>query len=198
MQQKHSNTARTHTVHHALGTALVVGSSLLLSSCASNTAEPNITQHRYQVTNGQDLPWGIQGDDVSARFTGQVFFKALINYKAQYPFQQTNLITFAPSARSAWHNHGPMYLIGIGGVGYYQEEGKNAVEIKPGDVVFCPPDVRHWHGAAPDSWFAQVVIYDSTYQPQTPWPESTVVTNEMYQEAITTAITASQEQDDVK
>lgn len=172
-----------------------MSSALLLSSCASNTDEHKPPQHNYQVLRGQDLPWGIQGDDVSARFTGQVFFRALINHNAQYQFQQTNLITFAPGARSAWHNHGPMYLIGIGGVGYYQEEGKSAIEIKPGDVVFCPPDVRHWHGAAPDSWFAQVVIYDSTYQPQTPWPTNTEVTAEIYQHAISTAISATKEQD---
>ena len=135
------------------------------------------------VRSGQELPWGIQGSDVSARFTGQVFFKALIERNPQYLFQQTNLITFAPQARSAWHCHGPMYLIGIGGLGYYQAEGQDAILIKPGDVVFCPPDVRHWHGAAPNSWFAQIVIYDSAYVPEQPWPESAEVTAEEYQQA---------------
>lgn len=143
------------------------------------------------VASGQDLPFGVVGDDVSARFTGQVFFKALIDNEPQHQFHQTNLITFAPGSRSAWHNHGPMYLLGIGGVGYYQEEGQPAVLIKPGDVVFCTPEVRHWHGAAPNSWFAQVVVYDSQYQPANPWPKPVNVTDEQYQKATATSATAA-------
>lgn len=176
--------------YHFKRLSAVVASAMLLTACASSTSEVQpmaqnsaLAQNSVQVLSGQDLPFGIQGDDVSFRFTGQVYFKALIDRDPQYQFQQTNLITFGPSARSPWHNHGPMYLLGIGGVGYYQEEGKPAVKIEPGDVVFCAPDVRHWHGAAPDSWFAQVVIYDSEYQPATPWPSTVPVTDAEYQAA---------------
>ncbi len=180
-------------------------SALLLTACATTQGELSKEQNMATsdlaqvstastlpvVSSGQDLPFGVIGDDVSARFTGQVFFKALIDNEPQYQFHQTNLITFAPGSRSAWHNHGPMYLLGIGGVGYYQEEGQPAVMIKPGDVVFCTPEVRHWHGAAPDSWFSQVVVYDSHYQPANPWPKPVNVTDEQYQAATAASAAAA-------
>ena len=57
--------------------------------------------------------------------------------------------------RNNWHIHhkGGQILLVIGGRGYYQEWGKQAQELKAGDVVNIPPEVKHWHGAAPDSWF---------------------------------------------
>lgn len=59
-------------------------------------------------------------------------------------------VTFEPSARSAWHTHPKgQYLVVTAGVGLTQEWGKDIQEIHPGDVVWCPPGVKHWHGAAP-------------------------------------------------
>jgi len=49
-------------------------------------------------------------------------------------------------------------LIAVGGVGYYQERGKKAIRMQPGDIVEIPADVEHWHGAAPDSWFSHLAI----------------------------------------
>ena len=49
-------------------------------------------------------------------------------------------------------------LISVGGRGYYQEWGKDAVEMTPGSVINIPVGVKHWHGAAPDSWFSHLVI----------------------------------------
>ena len=63
-------------------------------------------------------------------------------------------VTFEPGCRNNWHSHtGGQILIAVGGVGYYQERGKAARRLLPGDVVEIAPDVEHWHGAAPDSWF---------------------------------------------
>lgn len=59
-----------------------------------------------------------------------------------------------------------MIILVTGGVGYYQEEGEPAQIIRKGDVIECAPGVRHWHGAAPESWFSQIVIYDSDYMLQ--------------------------------
>ena len=68
-------------------------------------------------------------------------------------------ITFSPGCRNNWHSHtGGQLLIAVGGRGYYQEKGQPARELLPGDVVEIAPDVVHWHGAAPDSWFAHVAI----------------------------------------
>ena len=53
---------------------------------------------------------------------------------------------------------GGQILICVAGRGYYQEEGKEAIEIKPGDCINIPAEVNHWHGAAPDEWFSHLAI----------------------------------------
>lgn len=68
-------------------------------------------------------------------------------------------VTFAPACRNSWHSHtGGQILIATAGIGYYQEEGKPARRLFPGDMVEIPIGVAHWHGAAPDSWFAHIAI----------------------------------------
>ena len=72
-------------------------------------------------------------------------------------------VTFEPRCRNNWHIHkatkgGGQILIGIAGRGWYQEEGKNAVEILPGTIIHIPANVKHWHGAATDSWFAHLAF----------------------------------------
>lgn len=72
-------------------------------------------------------------------------------------------VTFEPGCRNNWHIHhaksgGGQILVCVGGRGYYQEWGKEAQELHPGDVVNIPVDVKHWHGAAPDSWFSHLAI----------------------------------------
>ena len=68
-------------------------------------------------------------------------------------------VTFEPGCRNNWHRHtGGQLLIAVGGVGFYQERGREARKLLPGDVVEIPPDVDHWHGAAPDCWFAHLAV----------------------------------------
>jgi quercetin dioxygenase-like cupin family protein/alkylhydroperoxidase/carboxymuconolactone decarboxylase family protein YurZ len=72
-------------------------------------------------------------------------------------------VSFEPSCRNNWHIHhaetgGGQILICTAGRGYYQEWGKPAVEMKPGDTVNIPAGVKHWHGAAPDSWFQHIAL----------------------------------------
>ena len=72
-------------------------------------------------------------------------------------------VTFEPRCRNHWHIHhaskgGGQMLIGVAGRGWYQEEGKPAVEILPGTVIHIPANVKHWHGAAADSWFAHLAF----------------------------------------
>lgn len=68
-------------------------------------------------------------------------------------------VTFEPACRNSWHRHsGGQILIATAGTGYYQEKGKPARRLFPGDIVEIAPDVEHWHGAAPDSWFAHIAI----------------------------------------
>lgn len=75
----------------------------------------------------------------------------------------TAVVTFEPGCRNHWHIHhaangGGQILIVTAGRGYYQEWGKPAQELKAGDVVNIPPEVKHWHGAAPDSAFQHIAI----------------------------------------
>ena len=69
-------------------------------------------------------------------------------------------VTFEPGCRNNWHIHhkGGQILLVTSGRGYYQEWGKPAQELHAGDVVNIPPEVKHWHGAAKNSWFAHVAI----------------------------------------
>ena len=72
-------------------------------------------------------------------------------------------VTFEPGCRNNWHIHhaksgGGQILLCIAGRGYYQEWGKEARELHPGDVVVIPPEVKHWHGAAHDSWFLHIAL----------------------------------------
>lgn len=87
------------------------------------------------------------------------------SYLAPVSTEQVNCanVTFEPGCRNNWHIHkategGGQMLIGVAGRGWYQEEGKPAVEILPGTVIHIPANVKHWHGAAADSWFAHLAF----------------------------------------
>ena len=72
-------------------------------------------------------------------------------------------VTFEPGCRNNWHIHHAksgdgQILVCVAGRGYYQVEGKEAVEMKPGDCINIPAEVKHWHGAAPDEWFSHLAI----------------------------------------
>lgn len=83
-----------------------------------------------------------------------------------------------------WHIHhaksgGGQILVCVGGRGYYQEEGKPAVEMNPGDCINIPAEVKHWHGAAPDSWFSHLAIEVPGEETSNEWCEP--VTDEEYE-----------------
>ena len=92
-------------------------------------------------------------------------------------------VTFEPRCRNNWHIHhatkgGGQMLIGVAGRGWYQEEGKPAVEILPGTVIHIPANVKHWHGAAADSWFAHLAFGVPGEECSNEWLEP--VTDEEY------------------
>lgn len=89
-------------------------------------------------------------------FTGAVWLEMLVSNDSIFNCPIGN-VTFEPGARNNWHKHpGGQILLVTGGQGYYQEEGKPVQVITEGDVVQIPPDMKHWHGATPDSWLAPV------------------------------------------
>ena len=72
-------------------------------------------------------------------------------------------VTFEPGCRNNWHIHraekgGGQILLCTAGRGWYQEWGQEARELHPGDVINIAPGVKHWHGAAPDSWFSHLAV----------------------------------------
>lgn len=92
-------------------------------------------------------------------------------------------VTFEPGCRNNWHIHhassgGGQILICTAGLGWYQEEGKPAQSLKPGDVVTIPANVKHWHGAKKDSWFSHIAIEVPGEETSNEWCEP--VTDEEY------------------
>lgn len=181
-------------------TVLITG-CILLTGCAENFASDSSSQEfsikedeaeeieneeiNAETSDGiseqSDLAFSVGQEVTSSNaFTGTVYMASMINHDDVYNFPQTNHITFEPGARSGWHTHGGMLILVTGGVGYYQEEGKPAQIIRKGDVLECPEGVRHWHGATPDSWFSQMVIYDSEYRDSGESGENRPVTDEEY------------------
>lgn len=100
--------------------------------------------------------------------------------KEQIPF---NNVTFEPRCRNNWHIHhatkgGGQMLVCVAGKGWYQEWGKSAVQMLPGDVIHIPANVKHWHGAAADSWFAHLAFEVPGENTSNEWLEP--VTDEEY------------------
>jgi quercetin dioxygenase-like cupin family protein len=123
----------------------------------------------------QIFPLGEKNDVYAQYFTGQSYLKTLTS-EGLYTFN----ITFEPGCRNNWHIHhkGGQILLCTAGTGWYQEEGKPAQLLQPGDVVNRPPGVKHWHGATQDSWFAHIAISVPAEGATTEWLEP--VTDEAY------------------
>jgi quercetin dioxygenase-like cupin family protein len=104
------------------------------------------------------FPIGEKNDAFAQYFVGQSYLNMLTTQGVAI-----GNVTFEPGCRNNWHIHhakrgGGQILLCTAGRGYYQEWGKEARELHPGDVVNIPPEVKHWHGAAPDSWFAHLAV----------------------------------------
>lgn len=115
-------------------------------------------------------------------FTGEVWL-APLSGKKELNVPMTN-VTFEPGCRNSWHSHkAGQLLIATAGIGYYQEKGKPARRLFPGDIVEIAPDVVHWHGAATDSWFAHIAITTNPQDNAAVWLSP--VSNAEYLEATT-------------
>lgn len=104
---------------------------------------------------------GAPNDAYAQYFVGQSFLKPLTE-PGKAPVFLAN-VTFEPGCRNNWHIHhaakgGGQILVCVAGRGYYQEWGKAPQELHPGDVLNIPPEVKHWHGAAPDCWFSHLAV----------------------------------------
>ena len=103
---------------------------------------------------------GALNDAYAQYFVGKSYLKPLTDPK-ETVFMAN--VTFEPGCRNNWHIHcaeqgGGQILLCTGGRGWYQEQGKDARELFPGDTVTIPAGVKHWHGAAKDCWFSHVAV----------------------------------------
>ena len=114
----------------------------------------------------------------AANFTGQV--RVDMVWPADDGISASGaLVTFEPGARSAWHTHpAGQRLVVVSGLGLTQEWGKPVQEIRPGDVVWCPPGVKHWHGAAPKTAMTHLAVTGTADGKNVEWMEK--VSDEQY------------------
>ena len=141
-------------------------------------AEDSAGDAKAKHQNEMVFPIGAPNDAFAKYFVGQ-------SYLAPLSTAQVGIynVTFEPGCRNNWHIHhaksgGGQILVCVAGCGYYQEWGKPAQELHPGDVVNIPVGVRHWHGAAPDSWFSHLAVEVPGDETSNEWLEA--VDNTVY------------------
>ena len=134
-----------------------------------------------QIPNSQQITRAGEQASVTGPaeyFTGRVRLDPLTAATADLN-TSTLYVTFEPGARSAWHTHpAGQYLVVTAGVGRTQEWGKSVQELRPGDVVWCPPGVKHWHGAAPSTAMTHMAITGTKNGNNVSWMEK--VSDEQY------------------
>ena len=146
-------------------------SALILTSC--------MEQNKKKVA-GNELqaifPKGEKGP--AENFTGNAWNTGLVANDTVYNTLVGN-VYFEPGARSNWHTHpSGQILIITDGVGYHQIKGQARQTIRKGDVMKCPPNVMHWHGASPDTGMQQMYILPKTEKGIVTWLQK--VTDEEY------------------
>lgn len=124
---------------------------------------------------------GKENVDFAEYFIGKSYLNPLTNPKETVFLAN---VTFEPACRNNWHIHhatkgGGQILICTAGYGWYKEEGKEAVSLKPGMVITIPANVKHWHGAKKDSYFSHIAIEVPGENTSNEWCEP--VTDEEYE-----------------
>ena len=131
--------------------------------------------------HGGDFGIGKPNLDYAKYFIGNSYLNPLTD------MSKTNLfianVTFEPRCRNNWHIHhaskgGGQILICVDGEGWYQEEGNEAISLKPGMVITIPANVKHWHGAKKDSWFSHIAVEVPGEDTSTEWCE--IVSDDEY------------------
>ena len=179
VSQKEMAAIITHVAFYA-GWPKVWAVFNLAKEVYSEKIEELTEKDKYQ--NTIFLPVGAPNDAFAQYFDGQSYLAPVSS--EQIPIYN---VTFEPGCRNHWHIHhaksgGGQMLICVGGKGYYQEWGKEAVLMTPGTVINIPAEVKHWHGAAPDSWFSHLAIEIEGENASNEWCES--VSEEDYLKAV--------------
>ncbi len=155
---------------------LMAAATMVAATAMAQTAET----FKQPYPLGQQLP-------VNNNFTGNVWLSTVSQVDSLH-LPMLN-VTFAPGCINSWHYHtGGQILIATAGVGYYQEKGKAARRLFPGDIVEIAPGTIHWHGAAPDSWFAHLALRPNMSSNETVWLQPVGVN--AYREAVSKSLVA--------
>lgn len=184
----HLQNAKNHGVTKAEIAAIITNTAFYAgwpkAWAAFNLAKEVWTDNTTALTEKEKyektimFPIGEKNDAFSKYFTGQSYI---------YPISTSQVkmynVTFEPKCRNNWHIHhaksgGGQILVAIGGRGYYQEQGKDPIEMLPGAVINIPANVKHWHGAAPNSWFSHLAVEVDGTETENVWLEP--VDNEQY------------------
>lgn len=135
-------------------------------------AEPDTDDAKQNHQNRMVFPIGPPNSGYAQYFVGQ-------SYLAPVSGEQVKIfnVTFEPGCRNNWHIHeatqgGGQILVCLAGRGYYQQWGQEPRALSPGDVVNIAPGVKHWHGAAPDSWFSHLAVEVPGENSHTQWCEA--------------------------
>ena len=166
------------TTHHRRSFLGAVAA--LLGLPASRLAR---AEGRFVPTKGDEMEIKRVGSQASSKgpadwFTGTVRIDPLFQPHAPARTAAAS-VTFEPGARTAWHTHplGQTLLI-TAGCGWVQQEGGPVEEVRPGDVVWFPPGLKHWHGASPTMAMTHVAIQEGLDGKVVDWLEK--VTDEQY------------------
>jgi quercetin dioxygenase-like cupin family protein len=129
---------------------------ILVFSCAAIISSYAQKRDSNQLDNSSVFPKGAK--IMNDNFKGTAYLKMIMDADSLNP-TSVGSVTFEPGARTKWHMHpGGQILLAIDGVGYYQEKGQPKKILRKGDVIKCPTNVPHWHGASADTAFVQVAI----------------------------------------
>lgn len=164
-------------------TILTTLSALLIFivGCKQEKKETQEEQVSVETAETKELdaifPKGEKGPD--KYFTGNAYNIGLVPPDSTYTTVVGN-VYFEPGARSNWHTHpGGQILIITDGKGYHQIDGQSKEIMEKGDVIQCPPNTRHWHGASEDTGLQQMYIVPNTEKGIVDWMEA--VTDNQYQ-----------------
>ncbi|MGI6045223.1 MAG: carboxymuconolactone decarboxylase family protein [Eggerthellaceae bacterium] len=178
----HLQNAKTHGVTKSEIAAIITHATLYAGwpkGWAVFNLAKEVWVHEESGTTEKDayqetifFPIGKPNDAFSQYFDGQSYLAPVSS--DQIPIFN---VTFEPGCRNHWHIHhaksgGGQILICVGGRGYYQEWGKDPIEMRPGDVVNIPAEVKHWHGASPNSWFSHLAIDVAGEETSNEWLEA--------------------------
>lgn len=152
---------------------IVLGAACVCLSSAAIAAE---TKGAGQIVTPSGSYASVKGP--ASTFTGNVRVDRIFKANEDAPYTAA-YVTFEPGARTFWHSHvAGQHLIVVSGTGLTGTEDGRVTVIKPGDEIWCPPAVRHWHGASPETAMTHIAITGVKNGKSTDWMEA--VTDSQY------------------